>query len=353
MKYITLGRSGLRVSRICLGTMTFGNDWGFGADQESSNGIIDAYLDHGGNFLDTANMYNNGHAEAIVGDYFIDRGGRERTVVATKFSANLDPGNVNAGGASRAAIVAACEQSLRRLKTDYIDLYWMHWWDKFTPIEETMRALDDLVRAGKVRYIGFSDTPAWKVAQAQTIATVRGWEPLVALQLEYSLLERTVEFEMLPVAQELGLGVTPWSPLRAGVLSGKYRKGVVVESTRAGLDRKLDDHAWRVLEVLERAAEETGTTMARAAIAWLLHQPSVSSVIIGARTHEQFLDNIGVEDVVLNDVALAELDQASRVTPIFPWAFLQSSWSASYGGLSINGESFPPTYLPDNGRARY
>lgn len=353
MKYVTLGRSGLRVSRICLGTMTFGNDWGFGTDQQSSNDIIDAYFDHGGNFLDTANMYNNGHAEAIVGDYFSARDGRNRTVLATKFSANLDPGNVNAGGASRAAIVAACEQSLRRLKTEYIDLYWMHWWDKFTPIEETMRALDDLVASGKVRYIGFSDTPAWKVAQAQTIATLRGWEPLVALQLEYSLLERTVEFEMLPAAHELGLGVTPWSPLRAGVLSGKYRKGAKVESTRAGLDRKLDDAAWRVLEVLERVADDAGTTMARAAIAWLLHQPSVSSVIIGARTREQFLDNIGVDDVVMSEAGLAELDRASRVTPIFPWGFLQNSWSASYGGLSINGENFPPTYLPDNGRARY
>src|SRR5204863_6218505 len=168
------------------------------------------------NFVDTANGYTLGHSERIIGEYFArDPGKRDRVVIATKFFTNLYPGDPNGGGASRKSLVGACEQSLRRLQTDYIDLYWMHLWDKFTPIEETMRALDDLVRAGKVRYVGFSDTPAWKTAQAQSIAEFRGWTPLVALQIEYSLIERTVEGELIPMARELGLGVTPWSPLRS------------------------------------------------------------------------------------------------------------------------------------------
>src|SRR6202790_45650 len=223
--YLTLGRSGLRVSPFCLGAMTFGEDLGWGSSVEESQRIIDRFIDLGGNFIDTANFYTKGHSEKIIGDH-VGRhpARRERLVIATKFSGNLYPGDPNGGGAGRKAIAAACEQSLRRLQTDYIDLYWMHSWDQFTPIDETMRALDDLVRAGKVRYIGFSDTPAWKVAQAQTIAHFRGWTPLVALQIEYSLLERTVEGELIPAARELGLGVTPWSPLKSGALSGKYTR---------------------------------------------------------------------------------------------------------------------------------
>ena len=217
--YVTLGRSGLRVSPFCLGAMTFGEDWGWGSSVEDSEAIIDRFLERGGNFIDTANVYTE---RALGEDHRRPPrprpGTRDRVVIATKFFGNLYAGDPNGGGAGRKAIVAACEQSLRRLQTDYIDLYWMHCWDKLTPIEETMRALDDLVRAGKVRYIGFSDTPAWKVAQAQMIAHFRGWTPLVALQIEYSLLERTVEGELMPMARELGLGVTPWSPLKGGVL---------------------------------------------------------------------------------------------------------------------------------------
>ena len=218
--YLTLGRSGLRVSPLCLGAMTFGEDWGWGSPVAESEEIIEAFLDRGGNFIDTANAYTKGHSEAIIGDLLARTAGRrERVVLATKFLSNLYPGDPNGGGAGRKSIVAACEQSLRRLRTDYIDLYWMHCWDQHTPIEETMRALDDLVRAGKVRYIGFSDTPAWKVAQAQTRALFEGWSPLIALQIEYSLIERTVEGELIPMAIELGLGVTPWSPRRGG---GQY-----------------------------------------------------------------------------------------------------------------------------------
>ena len=232
--YVTLGRSGLRVSPDCLGAMTFGEEWGFGSDEKSSVAIIDHFLDAGGNFIDTANVYNRGHSEEIIGNHLgHDSAKRDRVVIATKFSANMHSGDPNGGGANRKSILAACEASLRRLKTDYIDLYWQHWEDPFTPVDETMRALDDLVAAGKVRYLGFSDTPAWKVAQAQVTAHFRNWAPLIALQIEYSLLERTVEGDLIPMARDLGLGVTPWSPLRSGVLSGKYSRNNMKANPRA------------------------------------------------------------------------------------------------------------------------
>src|SRR5271155_4603267 len=223
--YVSLGRSGVRVSPLCLGAMTFGKGWGWGSDVEESKQILDRYIDLGGNFIDTANGYTKGHSEAIIGDHIGRHAARrDRLVIATKFLTNMYRGDPNGGGAGRKSLISACENSLRRLQTDYIDLYWMHFWDPFTPIEETMRALDDLVAAGKVRYIGFSDTPAWKVAQAQMTAKFRGWAPLIALQIEYSLIERTVEGELIPMAQELGLGVTPWSPLKGGILTGKYTR---------------------------------------------------------------------------------------------------------------------------------
>jgi aryl-alcohol dehydrogenase-like predicted oxidoreductase len=211
--YVSLGRSGVRVSPLCLGAMTFGEDWGWGSSVEESKQILDRYTDLGGNFVDTANGYTKGHSEAIIGEH-IGRhpSRRDRLVIATKFLTNMYRGDPNGGGAGRKSLVSACENSLRRLQTDYIDLYWMHFWDRLTPIEETMRALDDLVAAGKVRYIGFSDTPAWKVAQAQTTTLLKGWSPLIALQLEYSLLERTIEGELIPAALEYGLGVTPVVP---------------------------------------------------------------------------------------------------------------------------------------------
>src|SRR5579862_9006222 len=202
--YLTIGKSGLRVSPFCLGAMTFGDDWGWGSSVAESEAIIARFMERGGNFIDTANVYTKGHSEKIIGDFIgNDRSRRDRVVLATKFFGSLYPGDPNSGGAGRKTIVASCEQSLRRLQTDYIDLYWMHCWDRHTPIAETMRALDDLVAAGKVRYIGFSDTPAWKVTQAQVTAKMRGWTPLIALQLEYSLLERTIEGELIPAAEEL------------------------------------------------------------------------------------------------------------------------------------------------------
>jgi len=342
--YVTLGRSGLKVSPFCLGAMTFGQEWGFGADAQTSTAILDTYIDRGGNFIDTANLYNAGSSERIIGDYINgDAALRHKLVIATKFSANMHPGNVNAGGASRKAIVAACEESLRRLKTDYIDLYWQHWYDPFTPVEETMRALDDLVSSGKVLYIGVSDTPAWKVTQAQLSARFNGWAPLVALQIEYSLLERTVEADLIPMAQEMGLGVTPWGPLRAGMLSGKYQRGnLKAESAgrQQSIARNDNDHAFDVVDVVVKIAEQRNTSPAQVALAWLLSRSGVASPIIGARTLAQLTDNLAALEVKLAPEEIAELDAISKPRVDFPHEFLVGALQSSYAGSTVNGRSF-------------
>lgn len=348
-RYVTLGRSGLRVSPLCLGTMTFGEDWGWGASEAESVRLLERYLDLGGNFVDTANFYTQGHSERILGEAIgavPER--RRRVVVATKFFSNLHTGDPNGGGAGRKAIVAACEASLKRLRTDFIDLYWLHCWDRFTPIEETLRALDDLVRAGKVRYLGFSDTPAWKTAQAQVLAAFRGWAPLIALQVEYSLLERTVEGELIPMAQELGLGVTPWSPLRYGVLAGKYTRATRgQDQPPRGLwvTSSLTERAYDVLDVVQAVAREQATTPARVALAWVLGRPGVASPIVGVRTLTQLEDNLGALSVRLTPAQVAALDAVSAPTLDFPAGFLKAAGSFGYGGTTINGETFPPNPL--------
>src|SRR5206468_7889330 len=283
-QYVTLGNSGLRVSPFCLGAMTFGEDWGWGSSVSDSDRIIARFVERGGNFIDTANVYTKGHSEKIIGDFVgRDRSRRDRIVIATKFFGNLYPGDPNGGGAGRKAIVSSCEQSLRRLQTDYIDLYWMHAWDRFTPIDETMRALDDLVAAGKVRYVGFSDTPAWKVAQAQTLASLRGWTRLIALQIEYSLLERTVEGELITMALERGLGVTPWSPLRGGAPSGKYTRAnaATVKADRGErVTTALGDKAYAIIDALIALGAELNASPASVALAWVQGRPGVASTII-------------------------------------------------------------------------
>ncbi len=341
--YLTLGRSGLRVSPMCLGGMTFGEDWGWGSGVKETEGIIDRFLDAGGNFIDTANVYTKGHSEKIIGDH-VGRHPqkRNRIVLATKFFGNLYPGDPNGGGAHRKSIQTNLEESLRRLQTDYVDLYWMHCWDKITPIEETLRALDDLVRAGKVRYIGFSDTPAWKVAEAQTLARLRGWTPLAGLQIEYSLAERTVEGDLLPMAREMGLGVTPWSPLKGGILSGKYTRenaGKVKPGRGDWVAAFLDEKVYRIVDVLADVAKETGSTPARAALAWLSAKPGVSSIIIGARSLRQLEDNLGALDVKLTPEQTAKLDEASKPVLAFPGEFLARASNFAYGGTTINGQS--------------
>jgi aryl-alcohol dehydrogenase-like predicted oxidoreductase len=355
--YVTLGASGLRVSPLCLGAMTFGPDLGWGSSVEESQAILDRYIGEGGNFIDTANVYTFGHSEKIIGDHlgrFPDK--RGRLVIATKFYGNLGIGDPNGGGAGRKSIVHACEESLRRLQTDYIDLYWMHAWDFHTPIEETMRAFDDLVRSGKIRYVGISDTPAWKVAQAQMIARFRGWSPVIALQIEYSLVERTVEGELIPMARELGLGVTPWSPLKSGVLSGKYtRANHGTQKAARGMmaEMHLNDRTYDVIDALIAIANELGTTPARVALAWVQGRPGVTSTIIGARSVGHLDANIGALGVTLLPEHLAKLDALTKPQLGFPMAFLDRAPSFMHGGISVNDVVAPLSPLapkPDTTR---
>jgi Predicted oxidoreductases (related to aryl-alcoho l dehydrogenases) len=252
------------------------------------------------------------------------------------------PGDPNGGGTNRKSLIAACDESLRRLQTDYIDLYWMHCWDKTTPIDETMRALDDLVRAGKTRYLGFSDTPAWKTAEAQVLAHCRHWSPLIGLQIEYSLLERTVEGELIPMALEMGLGVTPWSPLKSGILSGKYTRanaGQVEAGRGQWATQALHERTYQIIDVLLRISLELGSTPARVALAWVQAQPGVTSTIIGARTMQQLDDNLGALDVVLQPEHLTALHAVSQPTLNFPADFLVNVANFAYGGTTINGRS--------------
>lgn len=314
--YVTLGRSGLRVSPFTLGTMTFGEDWGWGTSPEESTKILRAYLDRGGNSIDTANIYTNGHSEQILGHFLAGQPAlRDRLVLATKFFGNLYLNDPNGGGPGRKAIVQQLENSLRRLRTDYVDLYWLHNFDPTTPVEETLRALDDLVAAGKIRYIGFSDVPAWATAEAATIARLRGWSPLIAVQLEYSLLERTSEGELIPMAQALGMGVMPWSPLRGGLLSGKYSGSGDVDSGRS-LRPSADDLV--VIDALGSVARDAGVTSAQAALTWALGRPGVDSVVIGARRLDQLEANLGALDATLSDDHRARLDEVSAPRLNFP-----------------------------------
>jgi len=356
--FVTLGRSGLRVSPLCLGAMTFGEDLGFGSGTAESEAVLDRYLELGGNFIDTANGYNKGHSEKIIGDHIShDREKRDRLVIATKFSANLYPGDPNGGGSNRKAIVAACEQSLRRLRTDYIDLYWLHNWDKHTPIEETMAALHDLVHSGKVRYVGVSDTPAWKAAQAQMIAHFRGWSPFIGLQIEYSLLERTVEGELIPMALELGLGVTPWSPLGGGRLTGKYTRqnaGSVKEGRANLMAGRLDEKTYAVVDAVKGIADELHTTISRVALAWLRPRPAVTSIIFGARTVAHLEDNLKSLEVQLTPEQIAALDQLTTPQLPFPIPFLKMAPMLHHGGTTVNGEvSGPHPFIPKTREDHY
>jgi aryl-alcohol dehydrogenase-like predicted oxidoreductase len=343
--FVTLGRSGLRVSPFALGCMTFGEDFGWGASVEESTTVLDRYIELGGNFLDTANGYTGGHSESIVGDHIgHDSTKRDRLVIATKFSANMYPGDPNGGGSNRKAVIRACEDSLRRLKTDYIDLYWLHNWDHHTPIEETMAALETLVQSGKVRYLGISDTPAWKVTQAQLFAQFRGWAPVIATQIEYSLVERTVEGELIPMARELGIGVVPWSPLAGGLISGKYTRenaGKVTSGRAAIVASRLTEKHHQIVDKLREIAAELDTTIPRVALAWVQARPGVSSTIIGARTLDHLEDNVKALELRLTGTQTAALDDLTTPELSFPIPFLKIAPAIQYGGTTINGESAP------------
>jgi aryl-alcohol dehydrogenase-like predicted oxidoreductase len=345
--YRLLGRSGLRVSPMALGTMTFGTDWGWGADREEAQRIFDAYVDRGGNFIDSSNNYTNGTAEQLVGGFAADK--RDGLTIATKYSASTRPGDPNSGGDHRKSMVRSVEHSLARLQTDYIDLLYLHLWDGTTPVDEVMRAMDDLVRAGKVLYVGISDTPAWQVSRMQAIADLRGWSPLVALEIEYSLIERTGERDLIPMASEMGLGVIPWSPLGRGVLTGKYTSrdldhgvdSAGVEGTRksAGeLNGSLTERSLAIAEVVKTVATELGRTSAQVALAWTLLNDSVTAPLIGARTLSQLEDNLGALEVELPDDACARLEQASAVALGFPHEVLSrpSTMAAVFGDTKVS-----------------
>jgi aryl-alcohol dehydrogenase-like predicted oxidoreductase len=337
--YVTLGRSGLRVSPLTLGAMGFGEDWGWGSDPETSHRLIDVYLDAGGNAIDTANLYTNGHSEKIIGDWLTAHPGRrDRLVLGTKFFWNLHVGDPNGGGAGRKAVIAQVEQSLRRLQTDYLDLLWMHDWDRFTPLEETLRVLDDLVRDGKVRYLGFSDAPAWVASEAQTIAQLRGGSPITAFQLEYSLLARTVEGEHLPMCKAHGIGVMPWSPLKNGRLSGKYRRD---DQEPADARRPnapgIPDAEWPIIEELCAVAEELGASPAATAIAWVQQRAGVTSTLIGARTVEQLQSNLGALDITFAPQQLDRLAAVSAPTLDFPAMYAGYTGAAQFAGATVDG----------------
>lgn len=349
--YVTLGRSGLRVSPFCLGAMTFGEDLGWGSSVEESQRIMDRYIELGGNFIDTANFYTKSHSEKIIGDHIgrhPER--RDRLVIATKFSGNNYLGDPNGGGSGRKSIINACEHSLRRLQTDYIDLYWLHNWDVHTPIDETMAALDDLIRAGKVRYIGVSDTPAWKVAEANITARFRGWSQFIGMQIEYSLLERSVEQELVPLSLEFNIGITPWSPLKSGALSGKYTRASA-KSTDVKADRGafittfLNEKTYALVDELEKIARAHESTVARVALAWVQAKPGVTSTIIGARRIAQLEDNVRALEVKLSPNEMAHLDELTKPTFGFPQNMMPMFPSIHNGGTSVNGVRAEPSFF--------
>jgi aryl-alcohol dehydrogenase-like predicted oxidoreductase len=324
MRYKLLGRSGLRVSELALGTMTFGPEWGWGASKEESRKIFDAFAEAGGNFLDTANRYTEGTSERYVGEFV--RADRDHFVVATKYTLFDRHGDPNAAGNHRKNMVRSLEASLDRLGLDFVDLFWVHAWDFTTGVDEVMRGLDDLVRNGLVLYVGVSDTPAWMVSQANMLADLRGWSPFVALQLRYSLLDRTSERELLPMARHLDLAVTPWAVQGAGVLSGKYTRGGAGPTGRARDGAATDEQNLAIARVVDRVADKIGCTSSQVAIAWVRCQPGVIVPIVGARTADQLRENLGALDVALGDEHLASLNEASAIEMGFPHEWLAKDY---------------------------
>lgn len=335
MRFRLLGNSGLRVSELALGTMTFGNDeWG--TPESDAAAIYAAYRELGGNFVDTANeIYSGGRSEEFVGRFIA--GHRDEVVLATKYS-DAPPGHdPNAAGVHRKSMVQSVERSLRRLNTDCVDLLWVHAWDFMTPETEVMRALDDLVRAGKVLYVAISDAPAWVISRCQTIAELRGWSPFVALQAEYNLVERTPERELLPMARALDIAVVAWSPLASGILSGKY--GTATSSGgRRRLDavrfKDLDERSLRIAAAVAAIADRMGCSSPQVALAWLRQRTRDQVIpIIGARTPQQFEDNMSCLGVTLDQDALDLLNDVSEISMGFPHEFLATTNAPTYGGL--------------------
>ncbi|CAN7427156.1 aldo/keto reductase [Phenylobacterium sp. LjRoot225] len=345
--YRLLGRSGLRVSPLSLGTMTFrtGSDWG--SSDEEAQAIFDAYVEAGGNFVDTANFYGQGGSETLTGQLI--KAKREQIVLSTKYSLTMRRGDPNGAGNHRKNMVRSVEASLKRLDTDYIDLLYLHVWDDRTPVDEILRAFDDLVRSGKILYVGVSDSPAWQVSRMQAIAELRGWAPLVALQVPYNLTERTTERDLLPMAKEMGLGVLPWSPLAGGVLSGKYsREDLKAKAPEAigGMNSRKDinlatgrlsEKSLDIAEVVKAVAQEMERTPSQAALAWTLLHPAVTSPLIGARTPAQLQDNLAALEVSFSDDQVARLNAVSQIDLGFPHSMLNSGVTDQmFGGAKVD-----------------
>ncbi|RUX94560.1 MULTISPECIES: aldo/keto reductase [unclassified Mesorhizobium] len=360
--YYLLGRSGLRVSRIALGTMTFGNGGirglggSWGSDETAARAIFDRYLDCGGNFIDTADSYAAGMSETLVGKFVSEAAARDRVVITTKFSNCLEPGNPNAGGNGRKNLMRAVDASLRRLKTDYIDLFLLHTWDRMTPVEEVMRSFDDLVRAGKIRYAGLSDVPGWYAARAQTWAEAHALTPLISLQLPYSLAERSIENEFVPLAQALGLGITAWSPLAMGLLSGKYHTGrqtpgrLALDASGNGLGFFTERNV-RIVEVLKQVSTEIGRSMAQVALNWVVARPGIGAAIIGASRIGQLDDNLSSLDFEIPEPLRKQLDAASAVEPVYPYSLFADDYQAGIlnAGASVGDKPrgyYSETFLP-------
>jgi aryl-alcohol dehydrogenase-like predicted oxidoreductase len=331
MNYKLLGKSGLKVSELCLGTMGFGKEWGWGADKETSFKIMEAYTNAGGNFLDTANRYTEGNSEKIVGEYI--KSNRDHYVLATKYTLHDNQTNVNASGNNRKNMMRSVEESLKRLDTDFIDLFYLHIWDNLTPIDEIMRGLDDLVRQGKVNYIGISDTPAWVISRANTMAELMGWSRFVALQIEYSLLQRTPERELIPMAKEFGLTVTPWAPLAGGALTGKYLKGEKGRITEQS--KRLNENSTNIAKVVVAIAEELNIPASHVALKWTTQQGFSAIPIVGATKISQVEENLKAMEIRLNETHLKRLDEISKIDLGFPGEFFKEEGvkSVTYGGF--------------------
>jgi aryl-alcohol dehydrogenase-like predicted oxidoreductase len=318
--------------------MTFGDDWGWGSAKDVAKEVYDSFREAGGNFIDTANLYTNGTSESLLGEFM--EGHRQSVVLATKYT-NAAPGtDPNAAGNHRKSMVQAVEASLKRLRTDYIDLYWVHVWDQITPVDEVMRALDDLVRAGKVLYTGISDAPAWWVAQANTLAYLRGWSPFIALQIEYSLTERSVERELIPMARALNIGVTAWSPLAGGLLTGKYHGNKPSESGRMSVEAMKEflpdrQRADRVVAAVRKVADETSRSAAQVALAWLQCREVPVIPIVGATKMAQLRDNLASTEVTLTAEQVKMLNDASQIEPGFPYSLYSKGMARTfaYGGM--------------------
>ena len=332
MRYKLLGKSGIRVSEICLGTMTFGEEWGWGATKEESRKIFDVYSELGGNFIDTANRYTEGTSEKYVGEFIASD--RERYVLATKFTMFTRRDDVSASGNNRKSMVQSLDQSLKRLGTDYIDLYWVHAWDYTTPEEEVMRALEDMVRAGKILSIGVSDTPAWIVSRANTISELRGWSKFVGLQIEYSLTQRTVERDLTPMARNFDMAVLAWAPLAGGALTGKYLNANDNAKRLNPLSARLNEKNTAIAREVVAIANEVGCKPSSVALNWLRKLPGVVIPLVGARSAEQFAENMDCLNYDLSFEQISRLNEISAIELGFPHDFLGKTKDIIFGGMA-------------------